>query len=108
MDIHRLSEDLQDVSDQYAERYGIKRTPDWHVMKLSEELGELIQSYLKVSGQARTGGQKPEEFREAFEDELADVIGMALLLAKDQDVDLEQAFRRKWLVYHDAPRSVED
>ncbi len=108
MNIHSLTADLQDVAHQYARRFSINRTPDWHVMKLSEELGELIQSYLKVTGRARTDGQAPEALRQAFEDELADVIGMALLLAKDQDVDLERAFKRKWLVYHDAPRSVTD
>lgn len=97
MNIESLTNDLEKVISAYTKRYKICPTTDWYMLKLNEELGELTQSYLKMTGQARTGKLNDEMLREAFEDELADVIGMALLLARTQGVDLDQAFDRKWL-----------
>ncbi len=53
MDISFLIEEVEKVSQGYADRLGITRDPDWFVLKLQEELGELVQSYLMMSGRAR-------------------------------------------------------
>lgn len=106
MNLSSLMDDLEEISEGYAGKFGIERTPDWFIMKLTEELGELMQSYLKYIGQARTEDESSEELKANLEDELADVIGMALLTARSQDIDLEKAFKRKWLKYLDSPRSV--
>lgn len=106
MNIHKLIEDLEEISDGYAERYNIDRTPEWFILKLTEELGEFTQSYLKYKGQARTNNKSADELKIHLEDELADVIGMALLTANNQGIDIENAFKRKWLKYLKAPRST--
>ena len=106
MKIEHLVEDLEEISMGYASKFGIDRTPDWFIMKLTEELGELMQSYLKYVGQARSGGETKAVLKQNMEDELADVIGMALLTAKNQNIDMEEAFKRKWLKYLESPRST--
>lgn len=106
MKLTHLMDDLEEISERYASQFGIDRTPDWYVMKLTEELGELVQSYLKFNGQARTDGESAVALRENLEDELADVIGMALLMARSQNINLEQALKRKWLKHLESPRAL--
>ncbi|TCS38757.1 MazG nucleotide pyrophosphohydrolase domain-containing protein [Reinekea marinisedimentorum] len=107
MNLNRLMDDLEEISEGYARKFGIERTPDWYMMKLTEELGELMQSYLKCAGKARLDGESSLELRQSMEDELTDVIGMALLTARSQSVDLEKAFKRKWLKYLESPSSLD-
>ncbi|MAT99190.1 MAG: pyrophosphatase [Anaerolineaceae bacterium] len=99
MEINVLIEQLETISLKYAHEFGIERTPDWFLLKLTEELGELMQSYLKFVGQARAHDRGSMALRRNLEDELADVIGMALLIAKNQNIDIEKAIARKWLQY---------
>ena len=99
MDIKALSDDLEEVSSIYATQFDIQRTPDWFLLKLTEELGELMQSYLKYVGQARVSDASKGELKKELEDELADVLGMTLLIAKNQHIDIEEAVKRKWLQY---------
>ena len=99
MTIATLAEQLETVLDIYARKYEIDRSPDWFVLKLMEEAGELVQSYLKYSGQARSNNENERELKQAFADEVADVIGMALLVAKNNGIDIEAAVERKWLKY---------
>lgn len=55
MDLRRLSDDLETISQRYAEHYGIDRDATWFLLKLQEEVGELTQAFPMQSGQARTG-----------------------------------------------------
>ncbi len=83
------------VSDIYANNYAIDRSGDWHLLKLQEEMGELTQAYLTVSG--RTRRPADDQARQDLEREMADVLGMLLLLARDEGVDLDRAVQEKWL-----------
>ncbi|WP_300541341.1 phosphoribosyl-ATP pyrophosphohydrolase [Maricaulis sp.] len=96
-----LAARIAQVSDIYAGRYGIDRSGDWHLLKLQEEVGELTQSYLTASG--RTRRPAGDEARTAMAREMADVLGMLLLLARDEGVDLDAAVREKWLSWLDEP-----
>lgn len=99
MDIIALSDKLEMVSTRYAQKYGIERDGDWYALKLAEEVGELTQSYLKLTGQARQHGVDEEHLRACFEDELADVLGQTLLMARYFDVDVADVMQRKWLTW---------
>ena len=99
MDLTTLTEQLESISSGYAQKFEIERTPDWFLLKLTEELGELIQSYLKYIGQARTADVSQANLKQDLEDELADVLGMTLLVAHNHNIDLETAIARKWLQY---------
>lgn len=97
MDTKKLSAELIKVSDQYAGKFSIERSADWYILKLQEELGELIQSYLMMTKQARVKGKSEDELRDDFNKEVADVFGMVLLLAAFHHVDLEKEIDKKWL-----------
>lgn len=104
--LHALSDAIDAVSSRYASRFGIRRDLDWCLLKLTEELGELTQVHLKRTGQARVGDAAPELARR-FEDEMADVLGQLLVLAKLSGTDLYAALDRKWLRWHPARLSEE-
>lgn len=102
MELDTLTRQFEAISALYAQKFGVERTPEWFLLKLTEELGELIQSYLKYAGQTRGNGQSAAELRRDLEDELADVLGMTLLVANHHEIDLEDAISRKWLGYLEA------
>jgi NTP pyrophosphatase (non-canonical NTP hydrolase) len=89
-----LEERVAEVSDLYAAEFGIRRDDDWFLLKLQEELGELTQAHLKLTGRARGPGDET-----ARADEAADVLCMLLLYCRRHGVDLDQAVQRKWLAW---------
>ncbi|MBV9231727.1 MAG: pyrophosphatase [Chloroflexi bacterium] len=97
MDVKQLSEEVEQVSQRYAEKFNIERDATWFVLKLQEEVGELIQSYLMLSGKARTKGKSAEEIQSEFHKEVADVFCQTLLLARFYGIDLEKEVEKKWL-----------
>lgn len=99
MDVNQLAEAVEQVSQAYAQRHDIERDASWFVLKLMEEAGELVQSYLMLTGQARAKGQSPEAIRSNFNEEVADVFCHALLLARFYGIDLEAEVREKWLTH---------
>lgn len=100
MDVHELTEKIEKISENYSKRFQFERDPDWFVLKLQEELGELIQAYLMFKGKARQKGKSKEEIRDDFENEVADVLAHTLLLAKHFHVDLDRVFEGKWLKWN--------
>lgn len=97
MEIGEAAARLETISRTYSERFGVERTDDWLVLKLGEEVGELTQAYLKLSGQGRRKGRTVDEVRDGFALELADVFAHVLLLANRHGVVLEDALEAKWL-----------
>jgi NTP pyrophosphatase (non-canonical NTP hydrolase) len=98
VDLTNLTARAERISARYGEHLGITRDGDWFLLKLQEELGELTQAYLQVTGRARTKGLSSEEIREDFELEFADVLCQLLLLARHHQVDVPAAVERKWLI----------
>lgn len=94
-----LADKVETVSQGYVRKIGIERNPDWFILKLQEELGELTQAYMKVKGQARANGKSQDELRQALAEEVADVLCHTLLFAKHNGVDLEKSVKEKWLKY---------
>jgi len=101
IDFKQLSVDLERISQIYAEKFNIERDSTWFVLKLQEEVGELIQSYLMLAGKARTKGKAPEEIQSEFHREVADVFCQTLLLARFYNIDLEKEIADKWLRWND-------
>ncbi len=100
MDVKQLSEEVEQVSQIYAEKFNIERDATWLILKLQEEVGELIQSYLMLVGKARTKGKSSEEIRSEFNKEVADVFCQTLLLAKFYNIDVEKEIEEKWLSWN--------
>ena len=70
-------------------------TPKDLAANLCIEAAELLELTQWRSGAALTDHLKTPAMREAFEDEMADVLLTLLLLAHDQQIDLASAFERK-------------
>ncbi|TCC51243.1 pyrophosphatase [Kribbella capetownensis] len=99
MDLVELSERLEKLSGRYGEVLGFERDPDWFLLKLQEEVGELTQAYLQHTGRARSKGLSGEQIRDTFHQEFADVFCQLVLLARQHDVDLPREIERKWLAH---------
>lgn len=67
------------------------------MLKIAEEAGELVQCFLAASGQGRPRGKSPAELEDAVDDEIADLIGHAVLLAHHRGTDVQAVLDRKWL-----------
>ena len=100
-----LGERVEAVSALYARKFGVERDPDWFMLKLTEEVGELTQAFLVATGRTRPRGDAPsgatgrDDGASPLADEVADVLAHLLLLARSQGVDVDAAVRRKWLVW---------
>jgi NTP pyrophosphatase (non-canonical NTP hydrolase) len=100
MTLQELTDAVAKVSDIYSQKFGIDRDADWYILKLQEELGELVQSYLMLTGRARKKDQSEQALVDNFAKEAADVLCHVLLLAKVNNVDLEKVVDEKWLVWN--------
>ena len=91
-----LAQKFDKASDKYCEAYNIKRDNDWVLMKLQEEVGELFQAWLMHTGRGRDKGQTAEQLKEMLAAETADVLGMIMIFANTQGVDLNKYIEKKW------------
>jgi NTP pyrophosphatase (non-canonical NTP hydrolase) len=87
---------FEEASAKYAAANGLRRDPDWFVLKMHEESGELTQIWNKLSGRGRRYGLPENELRRALADETADLLGHVLLFATQNGLDLISAIERKW------------
>jgi NTP pyrophosphatase (non-canonical NTP hydrolase) len=101
MTLEEMTGKIKEVSDRYAEKYEFNRDEDWYMFKLQEELGELTQHFLMMTGRARSKGFSAAELREKFEDEVADTFSLIVLVADHFGVDLQKAVAKKWFRYLD-------
>ncbi len=101
MDIAEWTSRLENVSAGYAEVYAVDRTPDWMLLKLLEEVGELSQAWLVASGRGRDRNLSEQAQQDAVAAECADVVAMALLVAHRMGVDVETAMQEKWLPWEE-------
>lgn len=85
---------LKAISDRYERVYDIDRGGDWHLLKVQEEMGELTQAYLAMTGRSR---RDADSARHDVAMEIADVICMVMLMARAEGIDLNAAITEKWL-----------
>lgn len=96
MHLNDIGARIEKLSAQYAEVYGIERSAEWALLKLTEEVGELAQAHLTATGQSKDRGRTEAEHRQELAAELGDVIGMCLVYAHQQGIDAESAVAEKW------------
>ncbi|GAA2754267.1 pyrophosphatase [Amnibacterium kyonggiense] len=109
MDLASLPDRLERISAGYAAREGFARDDDWFLLKLVEELGELTQVQLARTGRGKDRGWDAEEVERRTAEEVADVLGHVLLLARRHGVDVEAAMEAKWLQWERLhPSTTED
>ena len=67
--LEKLSAQFETASAKYAEANNLERDPDWFVLKMHEEIGELTQIWNKVSGRGRRHGRSVDDLQSALADE---------------------------------------
>jgi NTP pyrophosphatase (non-canonical NTP hydrolase) len=95
--VTELADKVEQVSRIYAERCARNRDDDWFALKLTEEAGELVAEYLRITGR----GRRREGAMEALADEAADLFAQVLLFCRHNGIDIESALERKWFKYLD-------
>lgn len=93
-DLESFIDRLKAISDRYGRVHGIDRSGDWHMLKIQEEIGELTQAYLAMTGRSRRAAASA---RHDVAMEMADVLCMLMLMARSQNIDLNAAITEKWL-----------
>ncbi|MGN8152348.1 pyrophosphatase [Agrobacterium sp. 22094] len=91
-----LMQKFEKASASYALSNSIERDPDWFMLKLQEEVGEVTQAWNRLTARGRAKGKTPEEMRQDLSDEVADLLGHVLLLAYHNQLDLIGSIERKW------------
>lgn len=99
MDLRELSDEIEPISHRYADKLGIERDDTWFLLKLQEEVGELTQAFLMLTGRARKKGRTEEQLAADFRAELADVLCHVVLMARNHGVDLDAEIEQKWLAW---------
>ncbi|MEN3147023.1 pyrophosphatase [Neorhizobium sp. IRAMC:178] len=97
----KLIAQFEAASSDYAQNHGMVRDPDWFVLKLQEEIGELTQAWNRATGRGRKKGRSDEDLGSDLADETADLLGHVLLFARTNGLDLAAAIERKWLFRRD-------
>lgn len=107
MHLDELATRIDGISARYAQIHGVDRSPDWALLKLTEEVGELVQAHLTATEQSKDRGLGAEEQRRKVATELGDVIGMCLVFASQAGIDAEAAVAETWLP-HERPQDPAD
>jgi NTP pyrophosphatase (non-canonical NTP hydrolase) len=94
--LNDLADRFEQASESYAASNGIARNDDWFILKMQEELGELTQVWMKLTGRGRPRGKSAGELTGDLADETADLLGHVLLFARRNGIDLGPAIARKW------------
>lgn len=92
----QLQAAFDNASERYCAHYGFERDGDWILLKLLEESGELAQAWNRYTGRGRPKGRSTLEMKQDLADEAADLLGMVLILARSEGLDLPAAIERKW------------
>ncbi len=98
MDFNFIREAVLENADDYEKRFGVKIDKEFALLKLVEEVGEYMQAVLIHERKCRPEKfLDPEASKDEVAKELADVVGMAIVNAKLQGIDLEAALGKKWM-----------
>ena len=95
--LKQLTEKVKTVLQQYKGDFPeVTIDRDYFPFKVTEEWGECLQNYLMLTDRGRQKGLSKEAIHEEFTKEFADVLGMLLLFADNEGIDIEKAFDEKW------------
>lgn len=98
MELKKLQDKATKVFLNNLKRDNIKISEDYLILKLTEELGEFVQSYLVHKKRCRPEKYlTTEKSKRGLSKELADVLGLIFVIAKTSKINLEEALIKKWV-----------
>lgn len=98
MEFKEIQKGIEENASKYQKKYGVDIDATFALLKLTEEIGELSEAYLTYTKKSR-----PEKFvseedaKNNVAKEIADVVGVAIILAGLLNIDLEKAIDKKWI-----------
>lgn len=98
MELKELERKITEIFTFYLNKNKIALTDDYLLLKIGEELGELLQAYLIYHKRCRPEKYLPEpEDKKELAKELSDVVCLCLVIANKLDIDLGEAITKKWI-----------
>jgi NTP pyrophosphatase (non-canonical NTP hydrolase) len=98
MEIKELEEKVTKKFLDNLKRDNIEVNDDYFILKLTEELGEFVQSYIIHKKKCRPAKyMDSEDSKKELSKELSDVLGLTLVIAKVLEIDLEETIIKKWI-----------
>ncbi len=98
MDFKELEGKVIKNAKRYCREYDIKLDEDFALLKLYEEVGELAQSILIHRKKCRKEKYiSKEESKEELAKEIADILGMLIVVSYVLEIDMEEAIKKKWI-----------
>ena len=89
---------ILEVAKIYGERFNVDIDQDFAILKLYEEVGEYAQAVLIHRKKSKPEKHTTEnETQKRLGEELADIIGMAIVNADLFGIDIQKAIEEKWL-----------
>ena len=102
VDLTEITEKAKKVMEKYRVDFpDVKMDKDYLPLKITEEWGECLQTYLMFTDRGRQKGKSKEEIKEMLSQEIADVFAYLLLFADSEGIDPVDAVRKKWFKYLD-------
>ena len=98
MTFKEIQNGVLEVARVYGQRFNVNIDQDFAILKLYEEVGEFAQAVLIHKKKSKPENYRSEkETKEKLGEELADIIGMAIVNANLFGIDIERAIKEKWL-----------
>jgi NTP pyrophosphatase (non-canonical NTP hydrolase) len=98
MDFKEVQKKVIENAKKYEKKFDVKIDKEFTILKLTEELGEVAEAILIHDRKSRPSKHIPAaKAKENLAMELADVVGMAIVLASLYNADLEKALDEKWI-----------
>lgn len=80
-------QELQDEIQKFVEKYKLDSPPEFRVLDLTSEVGEVSKEILKITSY----GTKPLKKNKEIESELGDVLYSLIVVANKLNINLEEA-----------------
>ena len=98
MTFDEIQNGILKVARVYGERINVHIDQDFAIFKLYEEVGEYAQAVLIHRKKSKPEKHQTEnETKKRLGEELADIIGMAIVNADLFGIDIQKAIEEKWL-----------
>lgn len=90
MEISEAQKKSFEILNKINKKLGVEHDPKWMFLSLVEEVGEAAR---ELSRQQE--GYRGEFNKEELADELSDIVSRTLVIAEDNNINLEEAFIKK-------------
>ena len=98
MELKQLQEQATNVFLSRLKIDKIDLSDDYLILKLTEELGEFVQSYIINKKKCRPEKYLPsDESKKEMAKELSDVMGLVFVISTVLKIDIEEALIKKWI-----------